>query len=218
MNASSAPWSSTPPLTALYRLGKTRRAACGLRDGVAPRELGIKTERMKLNAAVVSKLAAEGVPAVGVSPLGGWTTDGRQVKSHNCDAVQSLLHAGLVPVRSSRAPCTLSSSVPLLATALGLIVWASTRRTYTCCHKQTASYWRVNSTQSTHCRHRALLDSATPFPGERISPSHRRPHESLQCDHTCARLLIVINGSQLPTRTCLSRARREPPRSTRLAY
>jgi isopentenyl phosphate kinase len=60
----------------------------------------IQMERMKLNAAVVSKLAAEGVPAVGVSPLGGWTTDQRRVHSHNCDAVQSLLHTGLVPVRT----------------------------------------------------------------------------------------------------------------------
>lgn len=97
---------------------------------------------MKLNAAVVSKLAAEGVPAVGVSPLGGWMTDQRRVQSHNCDAVQSLLHAGLVPVRTQSNPRTLSTSMPRWITVLGLIVGLAPHlHMLSYCQMQTASYW-----------------------------------------------------------------------------
>ncbi len=52
----------------------------------------------RLNQLVVSALLAAGVPAVGLSPCGAWSTRGRAVASDGCASVAGLLAAGLVPV------------------------------------------------------------------------------------------------------------------------
>lgn len=53
---------------------------------------------MRLNHLVVSALLAAGVPAVGLSPCGAWTTRARKVAADGCSAVADLLAAGLDPV------------------------------------------------------------------------------------------------------------------------
>jgi len=59
-----------------------------------------KTRRSvtKLNAIFVSKLIDAGIPAVGVSPFGTWTTRDGKVIKHNVGELQAVLDAGLVPV------------------------------------------------------------------------------------------------------------------------
>ncbi|KAL4420026.1 hypothetical protein ABPG77_001276 [Micractinium sp. CCAP 211/92] len=52
----------------------------------------------RLNQLVVSALLAAGVPAVGLSPCGAWSTRGRAVASDGCASVAGVLAAGLVPV------------------------------------------------------------------------------------------------------------------------
>lgn len=70
----------------------------------------------KLNQLVVQALLAAGLPAVGLSPCGAWTTRRRAVVADGCGAVAALLHAGLVPVLHGDAVldeelgCTIVSS------------------------------------------------------------------------------------------------------------
>lgn len=52
----------------------------------------------QLNHLVTGALITAGLPAVGVSPLGHWSTHERQVTEHGCCAVRDVLAAGLVPV------------------------------------------------------------------------------------------------------------------------
>jgi isopentenyl phosphate kinase len=52
----------------------------------------------KLNHLVVSALVRCGIPAVGVSPLGSWTTDNRKIATDGCFHIAALLSHGYVPV------------------------------------------------------------------------------------------------------------------------
>jgi isopentenyl phosphate kinase len=52
----------------------------------------------KLNHEIVSRLVGLGVPAVGVSPCGTWTTQDGMLARDCARGVQELLEAGLVPV------------------------------------------------------------------------------------------------------------------------
>eukprot|EP00775_Hariotina_reticulata_P009902 gene9902-10059_t len=75
----------------------------------------VRTRRSvtKLNQLVVSALIDAGVPAVGLSPCGTWTTDNRQLHQEDCaagiSAVNALLQAGFVPVL--HGDCVLDSSL-----------------------------------------------------------------------------------------------------------
>ncbi|XP_042216280.1 isopentenyl phosphate kinase-like isoform X2 [Homarus americanus] len=51
-----------------------------------------------LNAKVVEQLTDEGLPAVGLSPCGNWTTQDGKVVQSGVSAVSSFLGAGFVPV------------------------------------------------------------------------------------------------------------------------
>ena len=75
-------------------------AAGGICDSTAVRQGFADTRRSvtKLNQLVVAALLEAGVPAVGVSPCGSWTTRRRRVVADGCDGVAALLAAGLVPV------------------------------------------------------------------------------------------------------------------------
>ncbi|KAK9823957.1 hypothetical protein WJX72_006647 [[Myrmecia] bisecta] len=76
------------------------KVAHGGWDGEVVRQGFVNTRLSvtKLNHLVVSALAAEGIPAVALSPAGSWITANRQVVEDGVAAVRSLLHAGLVPV------------------------------------------------------------------------------------------------------------------------
>ncbi|GLI61843.1 hypothetical protein VaNZ11_004350, partial [Volvox africanus] len=52
----------------------------------------------RLNAYVVEGLVSAGIPAVGLSPLGHYTTSAREVSVTGASAVADCLRAGLVPV------------------------------------------------------------------------------------------------------------------------
>ncbi|GMH44860.1 hypothetical protein BSKO_12812 [Bryopsis sp. KO-2023] len=52
----------------------------------------------KLNHHVVTAMVQEGIPAVGVSVCGHWTTAARQINSGPVDEIAGLLRAGLVPI------------------------------------------------------------------------------------------------------------------------
>lgn len=52
----------------------------------------------KLNNYLVDALIAEGVPAVGLSPIGSWQTDGRAVNVDCCEIIKALLSRCIVPV------------------------------------------------------------------------------------------------------------------------
>ncbi|KAK8736850.1 hypothetical protein OTU49_004679, partial [Cherax quadricarinatus] len=53
---------------------------------------------LKLNAKVVEQLTNEGLPAVGISPCGKWTTKNDEVIQSGVAAVYDLLKAGFIPV------------------------------------------------------------------------------------------------------------------------
>ncbi|KAH7618266.1 hypothetical protein Ndes2526B_g07192 [Nannochloris sp. 'desiccata'] len=52
----------------------------------------------KLNHLVVSVLVKYGIPAVGVSPLGSWTTENKKIVTDGCSHIAALLSHGYVPV------------------------------------------------------------------------------------------------------------------------
>lgn len=81
------------------RSGVARGSACLAEDAAV--RLGVVATRravVKLSGLVVDALVDAGVPAVAVSPLGGWKTSGAHVACENVDCVRGLLAAGLVPV------------------------------------------------------------------------------------------------------------------------
>eukprot|EP00026_Physarum_polycephalum_P011488 Phypoly_transcript_11718.p1 GENE.Phypoly_transcript_11718~~Phypoly_transcript_11718.p1 ORF type:complete len:156 (+),score=23.36 Phypoly_transcript_11718:106-573(+) len=52
----------------------------------------------KLNGIFVDKLVTAGIPAVGVSPFGSWTTRNGVVSENNISQIATMLTNGLVPV------------------------------------------------------------------------------------------------------------------------
>ncbi|KAI3433647.1 hypothetical protein D9Q98_003456 [Chlorella vulgaris] len=81
------------------------RTSCHVRSGFA----GVRASVTKLNSLVVSALLAAGVPAVGLSPCGTWTTSNRRLVADGCGAAAALLAAGLVPVL--HGDCVLDESL-----------------------------------------------------------------------------------------------------------
>ena len=73
----------------------------------------------KLNHLVVSSLVNHGIPAIGVSPLGSWTTTNRKIATDGCHHIATLLAHGYVPVIHGDAidtalQCTILGGDPIM--------------------------------------------------------------------------------------------------------